>query len=1266
MSLLQLSVLGSPDIFLDGSRLTFPLRKAQALLLYLAVEDGMHSRGKLAAFLWPDSKPEVGRIALRTALGSLRRLLVDTESAPGKQRYLLHEHDLLGLNPQAPLEFDLRTVQQVYQQVQKHSLSVSEAQQTVLMTQYQHALTLVRGPFLDGFWLGDGAPFDEWREQQQRHWHLRLLALLDRLSSLQEMSGKWEEARATLTRWVTLDPLAEEAYRRLMRAALAQGDTTAALQMYTTLQALLAEGLDIMPSPETVALAEHSRLLAARSKRPLATVESGPPSQFVSPLLGRAKAFRLLMESFQRVRARQPQAVLVVGEAGIGKTRLAEEFVAWSRAQGADVLRGHAFEIGGRLPYQSLVEALRERLEAENAPDDLLEDMWLAELSRLLPELQVRYPDLPTPTEDELIAKGRLFEAVAQLLGALAQRAPLVLLVDDLQWVDEASLDLLHYLGHSWKQQGSRVLLLGAVRSEEMELTPAFSAQLVNLERDLPVTHVSLQPLSREETLQLVETLVEEQEPEGASPPVHEPPRAVLSDFLFTQTGGHPLYLLEMLKLLREREWLVPQLGAHDVWHLTLAEEITTAIVQEQLRHELFPPSVRALIQARLLKLTPLSRQVVMASAVLGKRSSAHNLWQVAQMDVQAGIEALEEALKSGLLHAEKAKTGHLSTYRFVHDLIRDVVYTEIGEARRQVLHQRAFAVLEHEEARASELAYHALLAGEIEAAYHLHVQAGMEAVVIFAIADAIDYYEQARTLLHDSKRLQNELPALEIEHLYAHLGRAYVFQNAWEKAQTTYEELLTYVQHKPLPAFTCRTLNRLAILAVQRANDKPKARLYLEHALQIAEINPDQRALAETAWNLALITAVMWERPASALPYGQQALTLARAMHDQELEARSLSALGWIHLLGADYQASIQCVEAALAIYALLGNGPVPSKGLSLPSFVTGAPLTQFLTIRASEAFCWAQLAFAQVQVGQLSSSIQNGYRSLTLARKIKNTWVQIANTVPLTSGLLDAGRYEEALVIMQQAVELTKTLPPTFNFYRLLTVLGSTYQALQLWEEAHQALAEAVTMAEKLDFKLYFVPIVSRLCMHYHATGAWEEANTYALQAIALRKSFGKTLIQLDFSRPYEIETLLHAGNEQQVREEIRHMEHCLGSNQRFRIPYLRSLAMLTTWEGSTEQALGQLQEAMQLATTIGLPGEQWQIQAALGNVYETAHEQERARTAFGEAARIMEELADGIKDETLRSRFLAGTQISPVLQHARRLVASMPDDLASPRGL
>src|SRR5207302_6121891 len=193
---------------------------------------------------------------------------------------------------------------------------------------------------------------------------------------------------------------------------------------------------------------------------------------------------------------------------GIGKTRLANEFVAWAQAQGAQVLRGHALEMGGRLPYQPLVEALRPRLEEENAPEDLLEDLWLAELARLLPELRGRYPDLPAPTEDELTAKGRLFEAVARLVDALAQRAPLVLLLEDLQWVDRASLDLLRYLGHHWSRHGSRVLLLGTVRGEGLEPNPQLSALLADLGRDLPLSQLSLPPLSQEETLHLVHALV--------------------------------------------------------------------------------------------------------------------------------------------------------------------------------------------------------------------------------------------------------------------------------------------------------------------------------------------------------------------------------------------------------------------------------------------------------------------------------------------------------------------------------------------------------------------------------------------------------------------------------------------------------------------------------------------------------------------------------------------------------------------------------------
>src|SRR5260221_6584280 len=166
--------------------------------------------------------------------------------------------------------------------------------------------------------------------------------------------------------------------------------------------------------------------------------------------------------------------------------------------------------MGGQLPYQPLVEALRPWLEEENAPEDLLDDPWLAELARLLPELRVRYPDLPAPTQDELAAKVRLFEAVARLLDALAQRAPLVLLLDDLHRVDGASLDLVRYLARYWKSHGSQVLLLGTARREGLEPKSRLAAQLSDLGRDLPLTQVTLQALSQEETLQLVQAIVGE------------------------------------------------------------------------------------------------------------------------------------------------------------------------------------------------------------------------------------------------------------------------------------------------------------------------------------------------------------------------------------------------------------------------------------------------------------------------------------------------------------------------------------------------------------------------------------------------------------------------------------------------------------------------------------------------------------------------------------------------------------------------------------
>ena len=1008
--------------------------------------------------------------------------------------------------------------------------------------------------------------------------------------------------------------------------------------------------------------------------------ENQPPSELIAPLVGRTAAFSQLVGCYQQARDGQAQAMLLVGEAGIGKTRLAREFVAWARAQGAEVLSGQTFEMGGRLPYQPLVEALRPRLEEENAPEDLLDDLWLAELARLLPELRVRYPDLPAPTQDELAAKLRLFEAVARLLDALAQRAPLVLLLDDLHWVDGDSLDLVRYLGHYWRGHDSRVLLLGTVRSEGLALNPQLSTQLADLGRDLPLTRVTLQTLSQAETFQLIETIVGEGAPgarsggerrqhgsaqvsaAGASPAqTSETPLVSLGDFLFTHTGGQPLYLLETLKLLRERQWLVPRLDADGTWRLGLFVEMTAAIAQERSWRRLLPPSVRAMILARLAKLTQAARQLVMAGAVLGNQASAQRLWQVAELGVQAGVEALEEAVGSGMLREEQAGAGRPGSYRFSHELIREVIYTELGEARRQILHQRALALLQDEGARASELAYHALLAGEAEAASRYSVRAGDEAMAVMAVEDAIGHYQQARSLLKEQQRLQSVLEASEVEHLYVCLGRAYANQNAWEQAQDAYEELVAYGQQQHLPTLVSMTLNRLAILAVQQSHNKPQARALLEEAWQMAQTSQDQRALAETEWNRAQIIGIVWDDPKRALAHGEHALSLARGIQDQELQARSLSSLGWIHLRKGDFQQGMDCLEASLVLYASLGNEQSASRELSLPSFVIGAPLTQHLSNRASEAMCWGHLAFAQVNGGQVQPSLRSGRLALALSQEIKNVWAHIYSTLSLTQGLLEAGEYEEALGLIQHAVALARTLPLTVNFPRLLTVLGSVYQAIQQWEEARAGLEEAGAVAERLDLGPLRVPVLSQLCMHYVLAGEWEAAYRYAVKAIVLRKSTDMALIPWDFSPQYETEALLRAGEERQARAEVQRLGKRLGPYRRFRLPYLRSLAVLATWEGQREQAIDHLCEAAQLAAEIGLPGERWQIQAALGRVYEAAGEPAQAHTVFAEAERIIQGLAEGIKDEARRARFLAGPQIHPVVQQAQRLANPVPQDPA-----
>ncbi len=478
MSQLQLSLLGTPVVKHGEDTLTFSIRKALALLVYLAVEGGTHARKTLSEAFWPELDAEHGRAALRATLLELRKLL-ERSHEPGERAHLLIERDMLGFDQGSPLMLDLRLVESASKQVGRGMEPLAGQARGALLAQLEQATSLAHSPFLASFTLRDSQFFDDWSRQQREYWHLRVHQLFDALSMLYERAGDGERAIETVTRWLSFDPLNEEGYRRLMRLRFSQGDRAGALRAYANGRAVLADQLQVEPEPETEALAKrirHAAPVRPVASQPPRSLPGQPPANLLDgPFLGRTVEFGTLIECYQRVHAGQPQLVLLQGETGIGKTRLATEFVGWAQAQGADVLVGKALQTGRQLPYQPLIDVLRRQLEQEHAPDDLLSDVWLAELFRLLPELRDRYPDLPVTSTDEVLGHNRLFEATARLLQVWAARRPLVLLLDDMQWADTATLDLLLYLARSLAEQPAPVMLLLNLRTEAEPLPDAQS-----------------------------------------------------------------------------------------------------------------------------------------------------------------------------------------------------------------------------------------------------------------------------------------------------------------------------------------------------------------------------------------------------------------------------------------------------------------------------------------------------------------------------------------------------------------------------------------------------------------------------------------------------------------------------------------------------------------------------------------------------------------------------------------------------------------------
>ncbi len=1248
MGNLSFTLLGPPEVRHADQVLLFSTRKELALLIYLAVEGRVHLRKHLSELFWSERDARHSRAALRISLLHLRQLLGKDTGGGDPAPHLLTTRDSLGLNFTSRVESDLHTLHDAWTLARAATSTlrtIPDDARRSLLARLQRATSLVRGEFLEGFSLRDAPAFDDWVRFQRDSWQRHTNEVFDQLSHLQFEAGELAPAIETINRWLVLDPLHEEAYRRLMRLSFAVGDRAAALHAYDACRTMLATSMQTEPAPETLALASQIRAVAPpqRKQAHASTGVLSPTTLLDGPLLGRTTELSALIKLYHAAQHGHTQVVLLEGEAGIGKTRLASEFLAWAAIEGADVLQGQAFEAGGHLPYQPVIEALRPRIERENAPDDLLTDVWLAELARLLPELRDRYPDVPAPLKDRSQARNRLFEALARLLQALAARAPLVLFLDDVQWADAASLDVLHYLVRSLAENATPALVLLTLHMGARGMLPGLTEWRAGMEHILPLTRLHPGPLTPEDIARLLQILAGQGERRIAD-------LEHFSQWLFAETEGQPFYLMETLKVLLERGVLASHPNDEGGWSI----DFTAAMSHEMVVRGFFPPSVREVICTRLDQLTPNAFALLAAGAVLGQGSTFEHLCRVADLEAAVGLTALDEVVSNRLLQESEREAGSMpaGSYVFAHQKIRAVVYAEAGEARRSIFHRRALQALQEEAAPAAELAYHALAAGLAEPAFHWSLAAGDEAMRVVAVRDALTFYEQARHLLAERWHglgLLNLLPAPEIEHLYIHLGRMYELDAQWEKAREAYTSLLTYAREAGERVMESTILNRLAILAAQQSFDLTTAQTLLEEARRVAEASGDLVILAETEWNLAQMAIHAWQAQ-QALHHAERALELAHRTGRNELTARSLYALGMSSGLSGRWQEVARRAEEARTLYATLEEQADAATRWSAQVLSAGFPPSGPLTKRAMEVLCLCLQALGHVNSGEPQAGVSAGRVALDISRQINNVWAQVSSVLNLSHALLEVGEYEEALRDTRSAVELARTLSnPTLLFF-LLTVLGAVYQAMLRLEEARAVLLESLAVSSTIALRSYRVLATSRLCATCALASDWKSAYTYAVETVAVRNDLASSLLFIDFLRSYETEALLRGGDEERAREEVQRLGASSKANRRLRLSYLRAQATLTLWNGETQEALASLQEAEALATAIGLPGELWQVQAALGDAYTSSGERERASQAFARALANIERITEKMGDEALRTSFLAGLAVRRVWEQGR----------------
>ncbi|MCI2430922.1 tetratricopeptide repeat protein [Candidatus Acetothermia bacterium] len=663
---LEIFLFGKFEVRRNGELLIWRNAKTQALLKILAGERGrVFSVDELIEYLWPEEEKNIQSTAsnLRARVAELRRTLEPGLAHREASHYIETQRGGYALRAEADCWIDTEEFTRFEEQGRR---TQREKQLEEAIALYEKAVALYRGEY-----LADDR-YEDWALHFRERWRERYVELLSELADALAQRGRYREALHTVRRAIEKSPLQEQLYRQWMVYAHCAGEPAEARRAYLRCREVLERELGEHPSSRTEEIyrqLQRGEFTEIQDRYPIVVEPSVTPAPKLHrlPFCGRRREWQQLSSALQKAQEGHGVLVLVSGEPGMGKTRLCEEFCAEARERvQALFLTGRCLELKNPLPLHPWLEALQPAVSQISLEKlEHLHRSWLAECAELLPALCNVIPQLPQ--EVSLPAEHRpyrLFETLFQMLCALArQRAPLLIALDDLQWADEDSIDLLCYVMDKWTDLP--LMILATVRSGARTNDSLWVTLKDHAQRRQWLEEIDLKRLTATDTQELVARL--DTKLERVTDATNTAER------LHRESAGNPLFLSTILQSLFENGCFIPD-GAQ--WRLQLPAETE------------LPPQVLQLIEHRVARAGPAAQRLLqlIACAVQIELDVLECAWEGTSEELFAHLDDL---IAQGIL------TEHQGRYEFSHDKYREAIYRALEGPRKLWLHRRLAQALE-------------------------------------------------------------------------------------------------------------------------------------------------------------------------------------------------------------------------------------------------------------------------------------------------------------------------------------------------------------------------------------------------------------------------------------------------------------------------------------------------------------------------------------------------------------------------------------------